>query len=418
MIDLEESPSKNYNISAIIAFVVLILYVAINPINKILNVSLSTQFHLGASYLIFLLLIMYLVLTLAKISKFRLQFSLYNVGLFTLTLVNAIQLFSYPMVSEYFYTDVMSYYTSNLSVMISGTIVFWLAGANIDKFQGIISNKRVKNTLYIVYVIFLISLVLAKQTMADQSDGASIFFQGDERLGMHLYIGDTFVYFTILLIPMIESNFIKIIMAVDALYWSFMIGSRTSFYCYFLVLVLILFKYFIKKKTQLILIVFLVVIEITLITTFVMKDRLINSVFSEQGRMVAVVNDSGVDQSEIEREVQFKNGIEDIKKFWFTGRFLREFERTGREGDYVHNVLSYWVEYGLIPFLLICFFILIIIKRSVTLYFNKNDNKLNDFFIYFSVFAVMTLIAGRSYTYPYVWFSIAACTKLRSIKND
>ena len=53
------------------------------------------------------------------------------------------------------------------------------------------------------------------------------------------------------------------------------------------------------------------------------------------------------------REDQLEKGINSLTEAWLLGDFMGDVEESfGEKGNYIHNYLSFWRQFGFIPFLL------------------------------------------------------------------
>ena len=91
----------------------------------------------------------------------------------------------------------------------------------------------------------------------------------------------------------------------------------------------------------------------------------------------------------------------------------------GNEGRYIHNYLSFWRQFGLIPFLV--FFLLLGYKSISICYEWLRDKKFNpvvQFLFYFTIFALLEIVIARSYVFPYIWLSISGIAVFMGSKRQ
>tara|TARA_Y100001968_G_C19128712_1_gene605597 strand:- start:4 stop:417 length:414 start_codon:yes stop_codon:yes gene_type:complete len=125
----------------------------------------------------------------------------------------------------------------------------------------------------------------------------------------------------------------------------------------------------------------------------------------------------GYDYSQAEREKQLSKGIEDIYDVWLLGSFMGDIEKNfGKQGKYIHNYLSFWRQFGIVPFtiffLILLSNFLIIIKNWI---FFKKTKKPHIFLICFTIFSLLQIIFARAFVFPYIWLSIGG---ISSYLND
>ncbi|MDW1579753.1 MULTISPECIES: hypothetical protein [unclassified Vibrio] len=127
--------------------------------------------------------------------------------------------------------------------------------------------------------------------------------------------------------------------------------------------------------------------------------------FSNNRIYSLIVNGLSGDNSLNERQLMFLAGINDILSNPFFGHFGgqllidTDYWHEPRWGAFIHNIFSYYRQFGLIPFLAIN--ILVIIG----LIFAYNKNNLGSIFWGFVFFSIEIYIF-RSFTSPYIYLFI------------
>jgi len=107
-----------------------------------------------------------------------------------------------------------------------------------------------------------------------------------------------------------------------------------------------------------------------------------------------------------ERIVQFQKGIDVLREKPVFGEFLYEYRLFGNMGSYVHNILSYWLEYGLINFLLIFVPYFVYLVKSYR-YFRRYGDKMLEGLFFSGVYVTLTLVLSRSYIFMTFWIHYA-----------
>ena len=126
------------------------------------------------------------------------------------------------------------------------------------------------------------------------------------------------------------------------------------------------------------------------------------------------------DLSQSVRQNQLDAGIEDLSSVWILGDFMGDIdENFGLRGNYIHNYLSFWRQFGFIPFLA---FVVILLGCSFKIFkywiANKDVNGLPLFLFCFTVFALLEIILARSFVYPYIWMSIGGINAYFNYDKD
>ncbi|MAD74887.1 MAG: hypothetical protein CML20_08890 [Rheinheimera sp.] len=87
-----------------------------------------------------------------------------------------------------------------------------------------------------------------------------------------------------------------------------------------------------------------------------------------------------------------------LKNNYIFGNILWQLEHFNHTGKYIHNVMSYWLQYGIIGF---CFLIYFATKSAFAVLFLKNTNV--KYFAILLIAFLLELLISRSFAYPYVW---------------
>ena len=102
------------------------------------------------------------------------------------------------------------------------------------------------------------------------------------------------------------------------------------------------------------------------------------------------------------RLILFKEGFKVLKEKPILGEFMYEYRVFGTTGSYMHNMLSYWAEYGLINFLLIFVPYFFYLFRSYK-YFVKYDDKVLKALFFSGIYITLIILFSRSYVSMTFW---------------
>lgn len=102
----------------------------------------------------------------------------------------------------------------------------------------------------------------------------------------------------------------------------------------------------------------------------------------------------------------FQESIDILREKPFFGEFLYEYRLFGGTGGYVHNILSYWLEYGLINFLLIFVPYFLYLVKSYR-YFRRYGDKMLGALFFSGVYVILTLVLSRAYVFMTFWIHYA-----------
>ncbi len=230
----------------------------------------------------------------------------------------------------------------------------------------------------------------------------------DEDLkGIYLFLGDSFAIWSLLVLSFLQKQpFLSVIVVLLSAVCLFSFISRTSMYAFILVIPLIIFLTRKSLKYLAIIMLLFFIIFPSDIFDFIQKSS---------SRMFAFRNIEE-DTSIIVRNYLFREGVSGIKQNWFFGDYSGQL-RYSHLGSYMHNYLSLWRQFGIIPFA--CFCILLVfstLKAWKILWKSKKNNVIAPeifFLIVGGAFCLIEIIAARSYVSPYIWFFIGMSANLR-----
>lgn len=231
------------------------------------------------------------------------------------------------------------------------------------------------------------------------------FSQVDEEFsGNYLLVGDTFAVSSFLVISLSINRFAKILLMIFTAIMLYALYSRTSLYGY---LFSILFCYIIKSNlsaTKLVSIAGLLIFAVSLGSIyfeFLLNNRMFSFIFDAYDNSVA------------QRNIQFQIGWVRLLDNWFIGDYAGQVITFGKIGAYMHNLLSYWQQYGLVIFIFIIASIFFVLREIV---FQLTKINANKYFPYIAVYALVTCIFSRSYVYPLLWLTIGAALSLNIMR--
>lgn len=231
----------------------------------------------------------------------------------------------------------------------------------------------------------------------------------DEDLkGIYLFLGDSFALWSILLLSFLQKKpFFSVCIVFSSTVCLFSFVSRTALYSFILVVPIVI--YFTKASIKYYFVFILMGI-------FLFKTECYDHISELNSRMFAFQN-FDKDRSVITRSYLLKEGLSGIEKNWFIGDYLGQL-RYGNLGSYIHNYLSLWRQFGLIPFICFCFLLLYSKIKAWKIYFKlKKENIISPeifFLITGASFCLIEILFARSYTSPYIWLFIGMSINLKT----
>jgi len=182
--------------------------------------------------------------------------------------------------------------------------------------------------------------------------------------GFHLYFSPLFSIFSLLFIALLKDkkkSMTSYGLYVFSLYILFLASGRGSLIAF---MVVALYYYFRDKKALYTLLVLLVSI------VFLISSGFFDELAENNSRLFDLLTlNFEEDNSSLGRLQQFEMNTRYINANWLLGG-IRSYYTILGEGEYIHNVLSVWQEYGLITFLVL---ILLFMKGSYLVLTKKGD---------------------------------------------
>ena len=180
--------------------------------------------------------------------------------------------------------------------------------------------------------------------------------------------------------------------------------SRSSFFLFLIVASLIIL---INSKNKYINIILLSSVAIYLY--YVAYSLYTNISNIHQYKIIRFIFQPSTDSSLVARLYFFREGIEAISANPLFGKYGWQTERLGRFGAYIHNVMSFWAQFGLYPFLSVVAYssypLRVIYKK-----YNKLNIKTKNFLLAITIFVVGNIIGAKSYRYEFTLMPIGVCS--------
>jgi len=362
-----------------LTWILLLTYLVFQPVYKYFE-YVNGWAHINISAILFIMLFCLLVLKSLDID-FGCS-DVYLMAFVLLVYVTVIQLVSLPWVLE-FSTQMTYLKTTSRSLM--GYWIFWIIGGYFPK---IISSPYYRQILLILW------LAVTGAIIANALSNPLAFALILDRQSIYLLLADAYALFTLLLIFGLHSSFFRIIVAIVAMITLFGMWSRTSFYAFLAVFMLYLWQ---NNRGMLL---------VTIAALVALFFNGLGDIANE--RMLRIIT-GGSDRSLSMRAHILQTGLMELDRVWLLGQFMGDVEyKMGSSGYYIHNYLSFWRQFGLIPFLILVLLagynFLLIGLRWIRYQLDTQGSIL----FYVTTFIVIEIVISRSFLHPYIWFSLAA----------
>jgi len=193
---------------------------------------------------------------------------------------------------------------------------------------------------------------------------------------------------------------------IVTLFLLFFAYSRASlFFFLFVGFILLVLKFWSRRKQQLLLALFCA--GIASLTVFLAQPNLarIGGSLVERGHLVLERMSAPFIGSDLSLQIRlelFRQGLRSLGQHWLLGYFMNEVVEAGR-GAYMHNWLSFWLAYGIGPFLLSIWLMFSLMARS---WHQRKKNHLALLAFCLLTFTLLVIVFARSYIWPYFWLGL------------
>ncbi len=247
-----------------------------------------------------------------------------------------------------------------------------------ERLVNLVSIKII-SLLYFIIIIFFYLYVI-KLNIRFGSDISRAFWVGanfptmdiDQFLsesgyirGFHLYFSPLFSIFSLLFIALLKNNkknMTSNCIYIFSIYILFLASGRGSLISFIAV---VLFFYFRDKKSWFVLFILFVSI------LFLISSGFFYILEDSNSRLFDLLTlNFDEDNSSLGRLHQFEMNTQYLKSNWFLGGIRSYYIILGK-GEYIHNVLSVWQEYGLITFIIL---ILLFMKGTYVVLTKKGNS--------------------------------------------
>lgn len=213
---------------------------------------------------------------------------------------------------------------------------------------------------------------------------------------IYLSLADPFALLSIIHLSFYSNSFLKTFYLILSSIILFILMSRAALFIFLLAYLIIYIKN--HKKT-----LFFVLLSFFI---FIHYFDLLDLILEDSGNRMFRFFLSGEDSSLDKRGVLMQDGLIEIKENWLFGCYMGDYLKNGFWGGYIHNYLSLWRQFGLIPFVMFLLSIIIFYFRVMFEYFSKPHNTILEFLYVFITFFVIQILFARSFTSAYIWMML------------
>lgn len=124
------------------------------------------------------------------------------------------------------------------------------------------------------------------------------------------------------------------------------------------------------------------------------------------------------DTSKSERIKQIYRGFDSIKRHWFWGEFAGQLKWRNNIGDYMHNYLSIYRQFGLLPFIGFLYIYILLIMNTIRILKLKSLSSIQLFVFFGVASSTFLIIFVESFSFFNFWFWVGANNALLTARSD
>jgi len=233
--------------------------------------------------------------------------------------------------------------------------------------------------------------------------GGREYFAGHDRIN-YLRVSEGIAYSGILFISISKNYFASLLMASLSGFSLWMSISRSSFFLFVFLSAFLILSNTRKKYTN----IFIITLVVSYLY-YMAYDLYQNVSNIHEYKIVRLIFQPSTDSSLVARVHFFVEGLEVVVDNIIFGRYGWQIERFGRFGTYIHNMLSFWAQFGVYPFLSIVFYSFYPFKVMYSR-FRKMDKKSASFIFAVTFFVVANLVGAKSYRYEFALMPMGICS--------
>lgn len=282
------------------------------------------------------------------------------------------------------HTLVSREYITTSGLIWSISIIIWMIG-----FYGLGQRFDTRHSRYGGMLFFLLTISYAVLTYILYSpDSGTIDFlsTGEDLSNLANYQGAarSVLYTGLIFIPFISSKTLKSLYFFSYCAILYFIGSRSDLY-----LMIAILPFFVVI-TYGIYSVFAISLSVLMCVLVVLAGDF------ELGTRYSA--DISSDPSLLERHSLMVAGWEGISNNPIIGDYLGQVRDFGDVGYYIHNALSMWQAFGIIPFFIYCSLIIISVIVSTIMIANDRESAFAESLFYISITSLIAVSATKSIT--------------------
>ncbi|CAH7394690.1 membrane hypothetical protein [Vibrio chagasii] len=282
---------------------------------------------------------------------------------------------------------------------ILNSIAIFIIGYQIN-IKKIISSKLI--FILLLPVVFI--LLHVRGFRLDYS-----LLKDPSLIGIYLIVGDALCFSAALFCFRKGVNLSSFFLASFFMVVLYLNNSRAAFFIFSVGVLLTCWLFLITRRTG-----FALIISVIAIAIIMLFQKEIVTILSLNERMALVFSGSS-DYSLNSRDNLLNSGLESISGHWLIGDLGGQINSSGRLGGYIHNILAYWRQFGIVVFILLLLPVLYLIMYMVKMSIYVSEIDMDVYLICLSclIISTMMIFFARSIPYSLLFLSLSMVDSFR-----
>lgn len=287
-------------------------------------------------------------------------------------------------------------YLKTIANSIFGYTGFFLCGFF---FLNIFKSIIIKNIIVIAWG----ALTLFELADSFGNERGFYLFMGDFH-NFYVMMADSYVFLTLVVFAFCTRFYWKVVVYCLGVLTLLALLSRTSLYLFILIGGIMIFW----QHKKIIILFLTILLGVVFYSNYHFDVRTLD----QKGvhyRMIRLFIDKE-DSSWETRKAIFSEGMMSIREHWLFGDFMGDVrDHYGETGHYIHNIFSYWRQFGILPFAVL----IALLVKDIFLFFNrlyrKKGSMSNEewFLVAITLYNVSIIVIARSHAVPYLWMLLS-----------
>ena len=299
------------------------------------------------------------------------------------------------------------------TLLIGRGFIFILLGLNVHVINDMFQRKKIRLIFYTIVFIYFIAILLSA-IFNPLAQNYSWYLTGIAKTTPNTdpnfifdyhYISDSCALLLLFVISKKKNIYMKLLITLFGVFLLALSLSRSALICFITASLITFIIHFFKAKIKKILGITVLLVLLIIFASITIPFLIRDAEFSDKNIITrytpSVFLDT--DSSYSYRKELFNIGLLELKNNWLLGRYMAE-TLENREGSYIHNWLSFLNAFGIGPFLLSVFLIVLASLKILKQFLKNSNSSINELLFLWSIFMIMSIVFARAYSYYYIWF--------------